>query len=180
VSYSANQVAEWILWLAAQKGKKLSHMQLQKHLYYAQGYSLGMSGEALFDDRIEAWAHGPVVPEVFRNYKRFGANKITPPVHVEIPLDAFGIVDVVVSEKSSATASELRNATHSEPPYASTPRNAEIPLKIIKEFFADRFWTSDEEDEYEPSFDSDEDERVFFRESLSPEETRALKDAISG
>jgi hypothetical protein len=73
----------------------------------------------------------------------------------------------------------LRNATHAEPPYASTPRNAEITLQQIKDFFVDRFWASDEEDEYEPSFDNEEDERDFFRESLSPEKIKALKDAIS-
>jgi uncharacterized phage-associated protein len=179
VSYSAKQVTEWILWLAAQKGKKLSHMQLQKHLYYAQGYSLGMSGEALFDDRIEAWAHGPVVPVVFHHYKRFGASKITPPVSADIPQNVLGVIDVVVSEKGGATASELRNATHAEKPYSSTPLNAEIPPKIIKEFFADRFWTSDEEDEYEPSFNNEEDERAFFSESLSPEKREMLKDVLS-
>jgi uncharacterized phage-associated protein len=179
VNYSAQQVAEWILWLAARKGKMLSHMQLQKHLYYAQGYSLGMSGEALFGDRIEAWTHGPVVPEVFRHYRRFGANKVTPPAHADIPRDVFGILDVIVSEKGGATASELRNATHAEPPYASTPLDAEITTDKIRDFFVDRFWAADEEDEYEPSFDSEEEERAFFWESLSPEKREMLKDALS-
>jgi uncharacterized phage-associated protein len=179
VNYSANQVAEWILWLAARKGRTLSHMQLQKHLYYAQGYSLGMSGEALFDDPIEAWTHGPVVPEVFHDYKRFGANKIIPPAHVEIPQDVFGIVDVVVSEKSGATASELRNATHAEPPYRDTPRGEEITTQKLKDFFADKFWASDEEDEYEPSFDSEEEAIDYFNNSLSEEKKKALMDACS-
>jgi uncharacterized phage-associated protein len=180
VNYSAKQAAEWILWLAAQKGKKLSHMQLQKLLYYTQGYSLGMSGEALFGDRIEAWTHGPVVPVVFHHYRRFGANKIMPPAHAEIPQDAFGIIDVVVSEKGKATAAELRNATHSEKPYSSTPLNDEIPLDVIKGFFVEHFWTSDEEDEYEPSFDSEKDELAFFRESLTSEKREMLKDVLSG
>jgi uncharacterized phage-associated protein len=179
VNYSAKQVAEWILWLAAQKGIRLSPMQLQKHLYYAQGYSLGMTGDKLFGEPIYAWEHGPVVREVFHHYRRFGANKITPPARVEIPPDASGIIDVIVSEKGRATASELRNATHAELPYSSTPLNAEIPIQLIKDFFVERFWISDEEDEYEPSFDNEEDELAFFRESLSPEKRKMLQDALS-
>ncbi|MDR1481742.1 MAG: DUF4065 domain-containing protein [Synergistaceae bacterium] len=178
MTYSAKEVAEWILWLAAKNGIRLSPLQLQKHLYYAQGYSLGMIGEKLFNEPIYAWKHGPVVREVFYHYKRFGADKITPPAFVEIPQDVFGIIDVIISEKGKSTASELRNATHVEAPYSSTPRNDEITPQRITDFFVDQFWASDEEDEYEPSFDNEEDEHDFFREVLSPEKMKALKDVI--
>jgi uncharacterized phage-associated protein len=179
MTYSATTVAEWVLWLAAQNGIKLSPMQLQKHLYYAQGYSLGMTGEKLFDEPIYAWEHGPVVREVFYHYKRFGANKITPPGHADIPPEMFGIIETVISQKGSLSASALRNATHSEIPYSDTSPDDEITPQKMRDFFADHFWASDEEDEYEPMFEDEEDERVFFRESLSQEKKKALMDAVS-
>jgi uncharacterized phage-associated protein len=60
-TYPAIEVARWILHEAAIQGFPLSHMQLQKILYYAQGYLLGMNGQKLFEDIIEAWKHGPVI-----------------------------------------------------------------------------------------------------------------------
>jgi uncharacterized phage-associated protein len=177
MAYSANAVAEWILFLARQKGITLTHMQLQKCLYYAQGYSLGMTGEKLFDDRIEAWTHGPVVPEVYRHYKFFAGNIINPPQKAEIPEDLRALLEVIVSEKSASSASALRNATHNEIPYKDTPKGEEITEQKLKNFFVDKFWTSDEEDEYEPSFDSEEEAVNYFNDSLSEEKKKALMDA---
>jgi uncharacterized phage-associated protein len=177
--FSAKTVADWILWLAAQKGYRLSPMQLQKHLYYAQGYSLGMSGEKLFDDPIAAWEHGPVVAEVYHLFKNYGGNCILPPDDVKIPDDVYGVIDTVVSEKGQLSASALRNATHQETPYAGTPKNEEIDIQRLEEFFTQLFWTSDEEDSYEPTFDSQEEELAFFKNSLSQERREALHNACT-
>lgn len=49
--------------------KALSHLALQILLYYAQGWSLCVEGRALFDDGIEAWTSGPVVPSVHEALK---------------------------------------------------------------------------------------------------------------
>lgn len=42
-------------------------LQLQKLLYYAQGWHLAWTGRPLFDDDFEAWTLGPVVPDVWRD-----------------------------------------------------------------------------------------------------------------
>jgi uncharacterized phage-associated protein len=172
--YPAIEVARWILSEATRRSISLSHMQLQKILYYAQGYSLGMSGEKLFDEPIMAWEHGPVVPEIYQYFRNFGANKITPVKEVEIPSEVAGIIDVVVSEKGQMSAAALRNATHEEMPYSTTPIDHEISLQKLEAFFVDIFWASDEEDAYEPKFESEEEERGFFRKSISEEEKKAL------
>lgn len=51
-------VADYIL---AEQGA-MATMKLQKLVYYCQGWHLAWDGEPLFDERIEAWASGPVVP----------------------------------------------------------------------------------------------------------------------
>jgi uncharacterized phage-associated protein len=178
-TYPAIEVARWILYVAARRDISLSPLQLQKNLYYAQGYSLGMGGGKLFDEPIIAWEHGPVVPEVYRYFKDYGGNKITPVKEVVIPDEVAGIIDVVVSEKGEKSAANLRNATHREMPYSTTPMNQEISLQKLEEFFADMFWTSDEEDAYEPTFESEEEEKDFFRRSLSEEEKKVLLNACA-
>jgi uncharacterized phage-associated protein len=177
--YPAIEVAHWILSEAARRGISLSPMQLQKDLYYAQGYSLGMSGEKLFDESIMAWEHGPVVPEVYRYFKDYGGDKISHIKETTIPDEVSGIIDVIVSEKGQMSAAALRNATHGEMPYSTTPINHEISLQKLEAFFVDIFWAADEEDAYEPEFESEEEERGFFRKSISEEEKKVLIHACS-
>jgi len=40
-------------------------MNLQKLVYYCQAWSLVWDGKPLFKERIEAWANGPVVSELY-------------------------------------------------------------------------------------------------------------------
>ena len=47
----------------------VTHMKLQKLVYYAQAWSLVWDESPIFNDRIEAWANGPVVPKLFARLK---------------------------------------------------------------------------------------------------------------
>lgn len=51
-------------------------LKLQKLLYLSQGFSFAFYDEELFSDEIEAWVHGPVVPNVYREYKHYQYNPI--------------------------------------------------------------------------------------------------------
>jgi uncharacterized phage-associated protein len=64
-------------------GDLISNLKLQKLLYYAQGFNLALYDEPLFPESIEAWTHGPVVPEVYHEYKDFGSNAIPIPSNVD-------------------------------------------------------------------------------------------------
>jgi uncharacterized phage-associated protein len=56
----------------------LCPLRVQKLLYYLQGWSLALRGRPLFEERIEAWKLGPVVPEVYHRFKSFGSQVIEP------------------------------------------------------------------------------------------------------
>jgi len=47
----------------------LSAMKLQKLVYYSQAWSLVWDGEPLFREKIQAWANGPVVYDLFRAHR---------------------------------------------------------------------------------------------------------------
>ena len=80
--YDVLNVADAILKIAKSKGKSLTPMQLVKLAYIAHGWSLGLRDKALFQNRIEAWQYGPVIPDLYHATKRFGRNSI--------PLDLVG------------------------------------------------------------------------------------------
>jgi len=44
-------------------------MQLQKLLYFTQAWHLAWTGHPMFADEFQAWAHGPVQPDVYRDYE---------------------------------------------------------------------------------------------------------------
>lgn len=62
---SAHDVAAYIL---ERKGR-MTTMKLQKLLYYCQAWSLVWHEKPLFHEKIEAWANGPVVREVYEKHK---------------------------------------------------------------------------------------------------------------
>lgn len=50
----------------------ITHLKLQKLLYFANGICLAETGEPLFSDNIEAWSYGPVIKSVYDEFKKFG------------------------------------------------------------------------------------------------------------
>ncbi|MEK4883691.1 type II toxin-antitoxin system antitoxin SocA domain-containing protein [Bacillus sp. FSL W8-0223] len=75
-TYNALEVANYIVWRAENSGKEITNLKLQKILYYLQSYNLLKHNKPLFKDVIEKWKLGPVVPNVYQEYKHFGAKRI--------------------------------------------------------------------------------------------------------
>ena len=76
--YKAIEIAHKILKKATvdDNGEFVTNMKLQKLLYYMQGFHLAWFDTPLFDEEIEAWMYGPVVPSVFETYKHEGKRGI--------------------------------------------------------------------------------------------------------
>jgi uncharacterized phage-associated protein len=62
---SVDDVAVYIL----RKQGKMTAMKLQKLVYYAQAWNLVWDEAILFPERIEAWANGPVAPDLYRQHR---------------------------------------------------------------------------------------------------------------
>jgi uncharacterized phage-associated protein len=77
MGYSASTVAGHIVSYAHNHGIPITNLQLQKILYFLQLRFYGEKNAPLFDDDIEKWKLGPVVPNVYHDYKIFGSNPIT-------------------------------------------------------------------------------------------------------
>lgn len=73
--FSAKAVANWFLDL----GSPLNPMKIQKLVYFAHGWELGLKGRPLINERVEAWPYGPVVPSLYHEFKVYGSGTITEP-----------------------------------------------------------------------------------------------------
>lgn len=76
MTYTPQDVANFFLDKGDEAGLPISAMKLQKLVYIAYGWYLALTGERLFDEDIEAWQHGPVIPSLYHEFKRFRGNPI--------------------------------------------------------------------------------------------------------
>jgi len=49
----------------------MSHLKLQKLLYYIQAWHLAIFGKSVIDDDFKAWVHGPVCVSVWHAVKKY-------------------------------------------------------------------------------------------------------------
>lgn len=142
---SASTVANYFLSLADEEaGDQLSNMKLQKLLYYAQGFALAINGGPLFAEPIEAWTHGPVVPEIYHSFKTFGSGPIPRSAEFDpMSLDKATreLLDEVYEVYGQYSAWKLRNMTHDEAPWADAYRvapSSNIESHALRDFFKSR------------------------------------------
>lgn len=142
--YNARNIAEYFLVLGAEEGDLISNLKIQKLVYYAQGFHLALNDEALFNEPIKAWEHGPVVPSLYHDFKEHGSNPISPDPDFDttsIDEDTQDVLNEVYAVYGQFSAWKLRNMTHDEPPwrdaYAKAPGTT-IPRQALKEYFQTR------------------------------------------
>lgn len=132
----------------------MSHLKLQKLLFYCQAYHLAKFDEPLFEEDFQAWVHGPVCRDIYdilkaksvlysdvkyNEYDFDSSNKLSE----SISSVQFEIVNDVLNSLNSWTGSELEAATHNEQPWInarkgySQNQNCEVIIskKDMKEFY---------------------------------------------
>lgn len=80
--YQAIDVANYILWYANDKHEdgQVTALKLQKIIYYVAARFFKEKSIHLFDERIEKWRFGPVVPSVYHTFKGRGYGVISKPI----------------------------------------------------------------------------------------------------
>ena len=129
----------------------ITHLKLQKLLYFSQGVSLAEFDRPLFNDSIEAWSYGPVIKSVYEEFKKYGRNFIELTMSENEAKDilykvssgymAKDILDFVYENYAGYTAWKLVEITHQKgsPWYVTWMKNkgeiGTIDNSIIKEYF---------------------------------------------
>jgi uncharacterized phage-associated protein len=143
---SCLDIANYFIWLANETGSFVSNLKLQKLVYYAQAWHLAIEETPLFEEDLEAWVHGPVIPVLYQKYKPFSWYPIDKPVAINLPTEICSFLEDVSTEYFACDAYELEQMTHIEDPWkkarvgspADAPSNAVILKEWMQEYYGSR------------------------------------------
>lgn len=100
----------------------MSTMKLQKLCFYAQAWSLVWDDIPLFEEDFQAWANGPVCPELF--YKTQGSYSVNASDETggmnNLSDEQKDTIDKVLEYYGSHDAQWLSQLTHMEDPWKDT------------------------------------------------------------
>lgn len=142
----AQNVTDLVLYWANRDGDLISNLKLQKLLYYAQAWYLVNFDGPLFGDSIEAWDFGPVIPDVYRRYKRFGCNPIK--YHGEAGKEEkrfskpqLGFLVEFYDVYIGIPAHTLVNTSHNEKPWIEGHGRASkvIDVNTMQEYYTEKY-----------------------------------------
>lgn len=144
MAYEALDIANELLRLAENEdeGDLMSNLKLQKMLYYEQGFHLAYFGTPLFDEEVEAWMYGPVVPEVYDAYDKYGRNGIEsdPAKDITLEPEEWRLFLKVFDIYGQYSAIGLMNMTHQEPTWMNVRKGhgSVISKESMASFFKTR------------------------------------------
>lgn len=134
-------VAKYIL----EKQGSMTTMKLQKLVYYSQAWSLVWDEKPIFEERIEAWASGPVVRELYEEHRGvfvitdLGKGNID-----NLEPEQKETIDAVLEAYGGKSAQWLADLTHMEKPWNDARQGIpigqncdnEITLASMSEYYS--------------------------------------------
>jgi len=133
-------VAQYIL----QKRAPMTAMKLQKLVYYSQAWSLVWDEKPLFNEKIEAWANGPVVRELFDLHKgQFLVSNLSKGIAENLTKEEKETIDAVLDCYGDKNAQWLCDLSHMEAPWIEARKGIsdgvnserEITLSMMHEYY---------------------------------------------
>jgi len=104
-----------------ESGDSMTHLRLQKLVFFAQAWYLGINGTALFDEDFEAWVHGPVCRQLYAAIREQGCKNWEPITqsYSEEPNEEhiLSYLDEVWDAYSKYSAKGLEAMTHNDAPW---------------------------------------------------------------
>jgi uncharacterized phage-associated protein len=144
---SARAVANEFIRLAAEDRRSLTPLQLIKLVYIAHGWMLALYHRPLINDRIEAWKYGPVIPDLYRELKKYGAGSVPGEISEgrfssTSPLDEHekDLVRQVYEIYGKKTGVQLSQLTHERgTPWAATWEPDSMGIPISNDLIAEHY-----------------------------------------
>ncbi len=143
--YAVADIAKWFL-----SKDSMTHKKLQKLCYYAQAWSCALfAGDRLFEDEIQAWVHGPVVPSLYRQFSKYGWKEI-PKENCDYSLfsdDTLYVLNAVYNTYGEFTGDQLEWLACSEHPWKEARHQAyawevctdPISCKTMRNYYAKKY-----------------------------------------
>ena len=105
---------------------EMTAMKLQKLVYYSQAWSLVWDEAPLISEQVQAWANGPVVPELYTAHR--GLYTVAPG-QIEgnpgkLDKDQIETVEAVLQHYGDKHSQWLSDLTHAEDPWKNARQQA--------------------------------------------------------
>lgn len=125
---------------------KMSTWKLQKLCYYSQAWALAWTETPIFDEDFEAWANGPVCPELFYIHKGLfsvGEQDIRRGNIDNLSDDEIDTINIVLKDYGNMAPYDLRELSHKEDPWKNArgtlPEGASCNVTITKSSMGDYY-----------------------------------------
>lgn len=138
--YKVEDVAQWFL-----SRDKLTPKKLQKLVYYAYAWYLTLMNEnvgeltnKLFEEELQAWVHGPVVPHLYNLYRDYGYTEIDKAKDNSFLFDedTLNVLEQVWEVYGEFNGNELESITHQETPWQEAREGYDL-LEFCQEQISD-------------------------------------------
>lgn len=144
---TAHEAAYRLVQKAELANEPITQLELHKLVYAAHGWHLGILGEPLFDDRIEAWDYGPVVPSLRHSLRAFGADHITTTAWANAGLPtgnpdprSLGIIDETWNAYHDLSPASLVALTHADKtPWSKAYKRGVMGREIPREYIVEHY-----------------------------------------
>lgn len=143
--YTGLDIANFFVQLACDlQDGSMDNLKVNKMVYYAQAWSIAKNKRLLFDEDIQAWDYGPVIPSVYHAYKSCGKNSIAEPQeHFDesrLSAEDLELLIDVYQTYGKYTGRALIDMTHSpDEPWKHVYRygqNNPISVSLLRDFFS--------------------------------------------
>jgi uncharacterized phage-associated protein len=140
----ALDVAKYFVYLSHQDDTfTITPLKLQKLLYYAQGFNVLWDKKLLISEEFHAWKYGPVIPDIYDQYKIYG-QKVIPVREGSNRVgtkDERETIEAVWRDYKIYGAFELVRMTHLEDPWIDAVNgNGIISNEDIIEYFENAYY----------------------------------------
>ncbi len=137
--YRAQEVAKYVIGECTKAGKPVDNMKLQKMLYFLWIEYYRQTGKNLFNDEIQAWKYGPVIPAVYWRYRTFIADPICLTEPNTVSQNDASILSPLVMRYNKRDVRSLVGETHAKGPWKTIYDDGKgmsgtIPYDMIRDY----------------------------------------------
>lgn len=112
------ELAKHILHIAHESDNPITNLQLQKIMYFTLGYmikeniSVDIAKQLFESSKMEAWLYGPVVPEIYNDYKEFKSSPISDKGELSSNLNEYSEITNVILHMFNLNPFDLVELSH--------------------------------------------------------------------
>lgn len=149
MTYKAINIANWFIGqFDKEAGDVITHLKVQKLLYFSEAWCQVLLDQELFIENIEAWAHGPVVREVFFQFSDAGWNPLSVTGDIiEFDSNVKDLLFQILATYGNESAKTLEALTHQDQPWKDARGQLApeakctniIAKQSIKKYYAEKY-----------------------------------------